>query len=244
MPAGQGKPLVRARASALGAETIISFALEEYKTLREECSQARREQQATLQWSMAAYSVILAGTLAYLREQPAQALSIAVIVLAMGLPGFTIASSIVWYGELQRMGRASHYLQVREEALAKLASRSSLGVDDLLLRLTPSFERAVAGRKPVGRGALPHRIVAGYLGAVSIYVGATLISLLAFAAFLQGTDPSVASLALFREHGRATKQLGYVYSSFLWIGYVFAFGAACYRLMKADRVDLANRPQA
>jgi hypothetical protein len=101
---------------------------------------------------MAAYSVIFAGGLAYLGQTSGHGLGVATAVFAMGLPGFTIASSINWFGELRRMGKIGFYLAQHEEHLARLAEAlgargtadpASHDVRNAIALLVPRYERNI-----------------------------------------------------------------------------------------------------
>lgn len=103
---------------------MAEFRLAEYNTVRTEWLASRDAQQSTLQWTLAALSVLLAATVGTsLRAgQP---------VVYIGLAGVIVAASTfsqaIWFGEVMRMERAALYLRGFELALSdQLTDASSL----------------------------------------------------------------------------------------------------------------------
>lgn len=94
---------------------VAGFRLAEYNTVRTEWLASRDAQQSTLQWTLAALSVLLAATVGTsLRTgQP---------VVYIGLAGVIVAaatfSQAIWFGEVMRMERAALYLRGFELALS------------------------------------------------------------------------------------------------------------------------------
>jgi len=222
-----------------GWDGVISAYLEEYKTLRDESFHARTAHQAVLQWSLAAYAVIFAGGLTYLRGSNADQLPIALVIFGMGLPGFLLVSSMSWYGELRGMARAASYLRKKEMAFQRYveamhrrdATQHLQRVDTELLELatmlSPKFETALARDET--------RIWATYAGPFSIYIGGTLISLLTFVYFLLSADFGKMRIAIFRTHSYAWKTTGICYATSLWVAYVGVFSWACWRQRAAGK---------
>jgi hypothetical protein len=104
------------------------LALEEYKSLRAESADAKRNQQTIFQWSMAAAGIIVAGSIAVTRTTSVDShansngyLSAALSFL-MVLPTVLGCAFGAWLGEVQRMERVGRYLRNREDILLRAAN--------------------------------------------------------------------------------------------------------------------------
>lgn len=89
----------------------------EYKSVREEWLTSRDAQQHTLQWTLAALAVLLAGIL----TSPARDQQPFVYVTVAGaIAAIATASQAIWFGELMRMERAALFLRGLEASFKDL----------------------------------------------------------------------------------------------------------------------------
>lgn len=152
--------------------------LDEYKTLRDESSQARQAQQSVLQWSLATFGLIFAAGVAFAGESKPSFAQYS-IIYGLALPGLIIASSLVWWGEVMRMERAGYFMRGREIASwppeTRYARRdvSAVSRDALVWETYIAFLGPKRGRR---------KAIGGYLGAAFLYGGGVVFSLLMFLA--------------------------------------------------------------
>jgi hypothetical protein len=177
---------------------------EEYRSLREESKQALTAQHVTLQWSLAAFAIILAAGLAIegrlLNGGPpvtaaggsgaAAGHGISYfIIFGFALPGLITAATMVWVGELYKMERVGCYLRAREKSLLKTGMESELGPAGALAKplLWESYLALPNSRFQRPDGALGNSPIA-FVGGMSVYAGGLLISLALYLSALW-TDP-------------------------------------------------------
>lgn len=158
----------------------------EYKSLRDESSQARQAQQSTIAWSLAAFATVFAGGLVFVSNAftsgtAVNAITIAFYALVFGaaLPGFIFAGCMTYLGELIRMERAGGYLRGLERHLAVTAKDAGHSLGAPLRWETYLVQKA----QEDGVSKQKQRI--GYVGGAALYAGAEIISL---AAFIAGSE--------------------------------------------------------
>lgn len=107
---------------ASGDRLEVELRVAEYKSVREEWLTSRDAQQHTLQWTLAALAVLLAGILTSeaRHDQPFIYITMAGVVAAIA-----ISSQAIWFGELMRMERASLFLRGLEMAYRDLGTDNS-----------------------------------------------------------------------------------------------------------------------
>lgn len=93
--------------------------LEEYRSLRQESSAAKANQQTILQWTLAAAGVVIAAAVAVTRPVAGGvdisssyiAVEFALLIL---VPLLILCGLGVWVGEIERMERVGRFLRIRE----------------------------------------------------------------------------------------------------------------------------------
>ncbi len=180
---------------------------EEYRSLREESKQALTAQQTTLQWSLAAFAIILAAGLAIegrlLDSGPpvtaAGGSGAAAghgtsyfIIFGFALPGLITAATMIWVGELYKMERVGCYLRARERSLLNTGMDSEPNRAGPLAKplLWESYLGLPNSRFQRPDGALGNSPIA-FVGGISVYAGGLLISLALYLSALW-TDPFAA----------------------------------------------------
>jgi hypothetical protein len=158
--------------------------VEEYRSLRSESEQARNAQQTILQWSLASFAAILAGSLLMFQGASShtfhfsgEAGTVVLLIFGLGLPGLGFCSYLVWWGEFLRMERAGRYIRGLELAAERLASNGETSFPPPL-----QWEHFLAGhaRFPKGKPTGRTKQLVGYVGTTGIYFGFSVSSLIIF----------------------------------------------------------------
>jgi hypothetical protein len=102
-----------------GARRVLAAQLRiaEYTSVRTEWLESRNAQQQTLQWTLAALAVLLAGVVSSNVRTSQPYLYIALAGVAVAIATF---SQAIWFGEAMRMERAAMYLRGLEQALSRM----------------------------------------------------------------------------------------------------------------------------
>jgi len=192
----------------------------EYSSLRDESLQTSQLQQSIFQWSIGATALLFAGTMSVISGFSEVPSSLPLLMLGFGIPGFVVGSSLAWAGELVRKERVGFYLRIRERSLWPPEERKRTSIEPpdvadaarfpMVWENFISFSRAGIGEK---------RASFGYFGGVSIYFGATLISLLAFMQELVAHQ--------FHAHDRALTRAGLSYAAVvivIYLAFLMRFG--------------------
>lgn len=192
-------------------ETRLDFALIEYQKLRDESMQAMQAQQSTLQWSIAAFGAIIAGTLVVIvqkgsRPTPTESF----VALGIVIPAFVICCGMAWVGELFRMERIGVYLRGLETEMAKVVrevKQSDAGAGSNPLTLTPMWELFIATPSRREMGITKQRI--GYIGSVGIYILALMGCLVTCVWYLWADKEGALDLKIIYSILCATEFAGY-----------------------------------
>jgi hypothetical protein len=101
-----------------GTRSVLAAQLRvaEYTSVRTEWLESRNAQQQTLQWTLAALAVLLAGVVSSNARTAQPYLYIALAGVAVAIATF---SQAIWFGEVMRMERAAMYLRGLEQALSR-----------------------------------------------------------------------------------------------------------------------------
>ncbi len=102
---------------------VSELRVAEYNSVRAEWLASREAQQHTLQWTLAALAVLLAGTLSLRTRSEQPFLYVALVGVEVAIATF---SQAIWFGEVMRMERAALYLRGLEEALSELTPNEGL----------------------------------------------------------------------------------------------------------------------
>lgn len=152
----------------------------EYISLRDETLKAMEAQQAILTWSLAAFGAVLAAGLLLVRSvgpfeshKPQDVMFL--LIFGAGLPGFTFASCIAWFGELIRMERAGHYLRGLEIVIADMFKGAAVGSSFAHLAAPLRWETHIAFGRKKQIAVSKHQV--GYVGHLAIYAGSMALAL-------------------------------------------------------------------
>jgi hypothetical protein len=158
--------------------------VEEYRSIRSESEQARNAQQTILQWSLASFAAVIAGSLIMFQGSGSRSFQFAgetgtvvLLIFGLGLPGLGFCAYLVWWGEFLRMERAGRYTRGLELVAERLASPRENGFPPPL-----QWEHFLASPahlskgKPIGRT----KQLVGYFGTTGIYFGFGFSSLIIF----------------------------------------------------------------
>lgn len=95
------------------SEAWQAFALEEYKSLRQESLAAMQNQHATVRYSLSVIGVLLALAFEQIRGEWDD------LIFLVGIPAFAILSYSIYVIEFGRMVRVGRYIEHRESTFAK-----------------------------------------------------------------------------------------------------------------------------
>jgi hypothetical protein len=160
------------------------FSIADYNAARADCLQGLVGQQSILTWSIAAIGVLFAAGLS-VSSHIDNADTIRHWVFFLGIPLLTLGASIAWLGEIFRMERDAHYMRLLEKStwtdspLGDTYRETKKVTDDDVRYPRLLLNTWVAHSEPEGR----NRVV-GYVGGLSIYIGATACSLVLACALL------------------------------------------------------------
>jgi hypothetical protein len=96
---------------------VSELRVAEYNSVRTEWLASRDAQQHTLQWTLAALAVLLAGTLSLHARAEQPFLYVALVAVEVAIATF---SQAIWFGEVMRMERAALYLRGLEGVAREL----------------------------------------------------------------------------------------------------------------------------
>jgi hypothetical protein len=172
------------RASAEDRDRWQTLWVEEYRSIRSESEQARNAQQTILQWSLASFAAVIAGSLVMFQGSGKNALqfsgeigTVLLFIFGLGLPGLGFFAYLVWWGELLRMERAGRYLRGLELVADRLA-RGGSGRFPPPLQWEHFLASSVYRSNDKTRSRAKHLV--GYVGATGIYFGFSVSSLILY----------------------------------------------------------------
>lgn len=170
----QDEPTTRTRSAEAAA-----WAIEQYKSLRQESIQSEAALHTSMQWGMAATVAALVGTMAIsagANGSAYEAQVVQLVALGLMLPWLLFAMSLVWLGEVRRLARAGLYLRWLEDWVERrLSSLPSTSYTDLPSDIL-SWENYLSGKFPKVKQA--GRNWEGYLGNMFIFCGGQLASVI------------------------------------------------------------------
>jgi hypothetical protein len=134
----------------LDVARYLTLVTEEYRTLRDESTQATINMFAALQWGSAIIGVVTAAGLTQWNEKH----GVVLLVFAVVIPALALMTMFLWLGEAARLNRAGDYLCFVERKVGLL-----LGVPGPI-RLLPVRHCPVLGSGQLVRRG-PHRGSAG-----------------------------------------------------------------------------------
>lgn len=222
---GPKRPIEEAQAdpvlawNALHPEFAFELVKTEYASLREESTAARAAQQAILQWTLAAVGTIFAAGLLLSGLQQSNGRSRAssgflgslVLLIFLGLAFSAALASFAWWGEVIRMERAGRYLRGLEKSLAG----RYLLVDYGLPGSQPFGTWPLRWENYIARhsGQLSRgKQQIGYFGALGLFTGVVLASLLVFGL--------AAHAHQYRSHAPAWRAICDTLAAVLGVSYV------------------------
>jgi hypothetical protein len=217
-------------------ERWLNLWLEEYRSIRSESEQARNAQQTILQWSLAAFAGIIAGSLLMFEGsgtvnfRSGEAGTVLLFVFGVGLPSLGFFSYLVWWGEFLRMERAGRYARGLEVMAARVVTIHGQKLPPPLqwehFLAGPSYSQGVNWRGVARRGAGRSKQLIGYVGTAGIYFGFSFASLILF-----------VSLVLNHAYGLGLWTVPVRVLSLIWcLLYVAVFGlVSWYLLTQASR---------
>jgi len=149
------------------------WAVEQYKTLRQESLQSQAVQHSSLQWGLAIAAASIAAGIAIAAKGPVAPSSalvgVELLLFGLAVPAFLLGSCLSWLGEVRRMMRTAIYVRWIEREVAAQAEASALrtgrGVSPYL-----NWEHALAGHDaaPVKVGG---RDWESYVGCAIVFAG-------------------------------------------------------------------------
>jgi hypothetical protein len=103
--------------SAERMRLVSELRVAEYNSVRAEWLASRDAQQQTLQWTLAALAVLLAGTLSLRARAEQPFVYVALLGVEVAIATF---SQAIWFGEVMRMERAALYLRGLEQVTSEM----------------------------------------------------------------------------------------------------------------------------
>jgi len=115
----------------------LSVTLEEYRSLRQEALHALSQQQTILQFGLSVLGVLVGLGV----QQAGKESAVTILVGIAIVPLVAIFVVVIWFGELERLGRVGFHLATIEHSVNKELGRTALWWESALQRANGPYRR-------------------------------------------------------------------------------------------------------